>query len=227
MRFAFQWGGDTMVRQIRIPVDPEIINGVSKIAWGFLFVLLDFNLNYGGGVRIDIIPDVVGYLLFLSAFSKLARFARPKKYLTPAVVGLAVFSVLDCFVLWGETMLGPVLTILIGIVSVYAEYETLGVAEAIAAEYRLEKQEKSIHATRMFCLWLSIAFYAIWLLSGGVEVTFEDLLGLLLLVLIIVLLVRIMSELFGLRNALLHCQTTEDVVSFAGGISEPEEGDFR
>jgi len=215
-----------MENQGRFPVDPEYIDGVGKLAWGFLFVLFDFTL-YSGNMKIDILPDVIGYLLFLAAFAKLARFLQDKKYLKPAAVGMAVFSVLDSFVLWNYTMLGPMLTILIGLVSIYVGYETLGVAEAVAAEYGQESREKSIHNARMVFLWLSVGFYAIWLLSGEEQVTLDDLLGLVLLVLTFVMLVRVVTELFGLRNALLRCQKDEDVVSFAGGISEPGEGDFR
>ena len=216
-----------MENQRGIPVDPEIIEGISKLAWGFLFILFDFNLNFSSDIRIDIMPDIIGYLLFWAAFAKLARFVQGKKYLPPAVIGLAVFSVLDYFVQWGDTMLGPVLTIFIGLVTIYAGYETLGVAEAVAAEYKLEKQKKSIHDTRMLYLWLSVAFYAIWLLSGEAEITFDEIVGLLIFVVVVVLLVMVVSDLFGLRNALLRCQRDEDVVSFAGGISEPGEGDFR
>ena len=216
-----------MENQRGIPVDPEIIEGISKLAWGFLFILFDFNLNFSSDIRIDIMPDIIGYLLFWAAFAKLARFVQGKKYLPPAVIGLAVFSVLDYFVQWGDTMLGPVLIIFIGLVTIYVGYETLGVAEAVAAEYKLEKQKKSIHDTRMLYLWLSVAFYAIWLLSGEAEITFDEIVGLLIFVVVVVLLVMVVSDLFGLRNALLHCQRDEDVVSFAGGISEPGEGDFR
>ncbi|MBQ2030606.1 MAG: hypothetical protein II483_00155 [Lachnospiraceae bacterium] len=216
-----------MENQRGIPVDPEIIEGISKLAWGFLFILFDFNLNFSSDIRIDIMPDIIGYLLFWAAFAKLARFVQGKKYLPPAVIGLAVFSVLDYFVQWGDTMLGPVLIIFIGLVTIYVGYETLGVAEAVAAEYKLEKQKKSIHDTRMLYLWLSAAFYAIWLLSGEAEITFDEIVGLLIFVVVVVLLVMVVSDLFGLRNALLHCQRDEDVVSFAGGISEPGEGDFR
>lgn len=67
------------------------------IFWGFLLVFLDFNLSFGG-ISVDILPDVLGYLLIFFGAGEMAeeseRFARMR----PAAAVLAVLSLIAPFV---------------------------------------------------------------------------------------------------------------------------------
>lgn len=54
-------------------------NGFQWLFWGFLFVMLSFSIN-----NFDILPDIVGYILFAVGFSKLSNessfFLKAAKY---------------------------------------------------------------------------------------------------------------------------------------------------
>lgn len=66
-------------------------SGLNKLYWGFLFIMLGFRIQ-----GFDILPDIVGYILFASAFSDLAseniNFSIAAKYNIPMII-LSVFSI--------------------------------------------------------------------------------------------------------------------------------------
>lgn len=47
-----------------------IKGGFDKLFWGFLFVMVDFRLQ-----GIDILPDIIGYILFAIGFNRLAEYS--------------------------------------------------------------------------------------------------------------------------------------------------------
>ncbi len=65
-------------------------NGFGKLYWGFLFIMISFRIQ-----GFDILPDIVGYLLFASGFSSLASrsayFGTAAKYNIFMAI-LSVFS---------------------------------------------------------------------------------------------------------------------------------------
>ncbi|WP_404346744.1 hypothetical protein LG311_13645 [Sutcliffiella horikoshii] len=56
--------------------------GITKILWGFLFVLIDINIDY-----VDIIPDFVGYAMIAYGLMQL-DFERERSW----AVGIAIIS---------------------------------------------------------------------------------------------------------------------------------------
>ena len=72
----------------------------NKLFWGFLLIMLSFRIQ-----GFDIFPDIVGYLLFASAFNDLASssnfFSIASKYNIPMIV-LSIFSIYQRPVQSGE-----------------------------------------------------------------------------------------------------------------------------
>jgi hypothetical protein len=68
-------------------------SGFNKLFWGFLFIMLGFKIQ-----GFDILPNIVGYLLFASAFSNLdssiTYFSTAAKYNIPMIV-LSLFSIYE------------------------------------------------------------------------------------------------------------------------------------
>jgi hypothetical protein len=68
-------------------------NGFRKFYWGFFFILIDFRIN-----GFDILPDIIGYILFAVGFSILARnsiyFVTAGKYNIPMII-LSIFSIYE------------------------------------------------------------------------------------------------------------------------------------
>lgn len=85
-----------------------------KFSWGFLFILFSFRLQ-----GIDIMPDVIGYILFAIGFHRLAEqseyFARVK-ILNVIMIFLSIFSIYEQPAQGGGIHINP-LGIVIGLVS--------------------------------------------------------------------------------------------------------------
>lgn len=68
-------------------------DGLNKIFWGLLFAMLDFRIQ-----GFDILPDIVGYILFAVGFSVLAAgseyFSKAGKFNIPLMI-LSVFSLYE------------------------------------------------------------------------------------------------------------------------------------
>lgn len=68
-------------------------DGLNKVFWGFLFTVLDFRIQ-----GFDILPDIIGYILFALGFSALAAgseyFSKAGKFNIPLLI-LSIFSVYE------------------------------------------------------------------------------------------------------------------------------------
>ena len=80
--------------------------GLSLIAFGFLFTLMNINLTFNG-FKINIMPDFVGWLLFFLAFGSLGVFAEGLKWLRWVALVLMVISA----AFWALEILKPELVI--------------------------------------------------------------------------------------------------------------------
>jgi hypothetical protein len=80
-------------------------SGLNKLYWGFLFIMISFKIQ-----GFDILPDIVGYLLFASGFSNLASsssyFSIAARYNIPMII-LSFFSIYQSPVQGGGVQLGP------------------------------------------------------------------------------------------------------------------------
>lgn len=70
-----------------------IQNGFSKLYWGFFFTMIDFKIS-----GFDILPDIVGYVLFAMGFSILEQystyFSKAKYFNIPLLI-LSIFSIYE------------------------------------------------------------------------------------------------------------------------------------
>lgn len=69
-------------------------NGLSKVAWAYIFLLLDITLNIGP-CTLDLLPNWVGYLLLLSAIPLLASELRDLPLLRPFCMVLAAAEAVE------------------------------------------------------------------------------------------------------------------------------------
>lgn len=80
--------------------------GLSKVAWSYIFLLLDINFNIGP-CTLDLLPNWVGYLLLLSAIPLLEPELRDLPLLRPFCRVLAVAEGIEwaAVLLTGEAFL--------------------------------------------------------------------------------------------------------------------------
>lgn len=86
--------------------------GLSKVAWSYIFLLLDITLNIGP-CTLDLLPNWVGYLLLLSAIPLLASELRDLLLLRPFCQVLAAAEGIEwtAALLTGQTFLRQFLPI--------------------------------------------------------------------------------------------------------------------
>ena len=66
---------------------------LSKFYWGFLFIMVDFRLN-----GIDLLPDIVGFILFAVGFGLLAAesdYFNQARKLNMVMIILSIFSIYE------------------------------------------------------------------------------------------------------------------------------------
>ena len=100
---------------------------------GFLFILLDFNLNLGSS-SIELIPDFIGYIYVLKGLMELSEHSEWFTRLKPFANGMAIFSgiifVMD--LLGISVAMGTIVTMPLAIVStIISLYITYGIVMGI------------------------------------------------------------------------------------------------
>ncbi len=113
-----------------------IYQGLSHAAWGYFF--LDFDLNLG---TVSVIPRFVGFLLLLSAISKLSGHRRDLALLRPLCILLSAWNGADWLLSWfGGDMGGKVLflDLLIAAAGLYFHFQFLTDMAALAETYQGE-----------------------------------------------------------------------------------------
>ncbi|MBQ2324400.1 MAG: hypothetical protein II379_07425, partial [Oscillospiraceae bacterium] len=65
--------------------------GLSFVAFGFLFTLVNLNLKFNG-TEVNVIPDFIGWALLFRAYDMLGSYMEGKKYLKWAFLILLILS---------------------------------------------------------------------------------------------------------------------------------------
>ncbi len=118
----------------------NIKKGLSYVAFGFLFALVDFNLTLNG-TSINITPDFIGWILFFLAFDKLGTYVEGKKFLKPLSLILIILTAAQ----WVLDIAKPELNVSIlstaaGILAVIYYFILFGCLEKLARDYGSEKE---------------------------------------------------------------------------------------
>ena len=80
----------------------SIKKGILYTALGFLFTLVNINLNFGS-LTVNVMPDFIGWILILMALGKLGDYVESKSYLKYLAIGLIVINA----VTWGLSIVMP------------------------------------------------------------------------------------------------------------------------
>lgn len=114
----------------------QIYRGLSKVAWGYVF--LTFNLNLGS---LNVLPNWAGYLFFLAAIGLLGESLRDLPLLKPFCVLLAVVDIVDwlAVLMTGESLTGRIFLVylLLVCISIYFQFQLITDLALLAEEYGL------------------------------------------------------------------------------------------
>ena len=111
-----------------------VYSGLSYAAWGYFFLNFDFKLG-----TVTILPNFVGFLLFLSAISLLSRERRELTLLRPLCALLAVWNIIGWPLSWyGVELSGRFLflDLLVAAAELYFHFQFLTDMAALAEQYQ-------------------------------------------------------------------------------------------
>lgn len=114
----------------------QIYRGLSKVAWGYVF--LTFNLNLG---TLNVLPNWAGYLFFLAAIGLLGEALRDLPLLKPFCILLAAVDVVDwlAILVTGESLTQRffLVYLLLVCLSIYFQFQLITDLALLAEEYGL------------------------------------------------------------------------------------------
>lgn len=176
--------------------------GLTCVAFGFLFVSVDFKLNLSGGV-LNLLPAFVGWILFALAYSKLGKYTAYKPHLRWIPIVLAVYETIDwLLVLQNMTLTLPLVGYAIPILEIVYLFQLFGCLEWVAGAYAA-RLESRIHRLKILYISLLIAAFATLFLAltASASGLFANLTPLISLA-IVVVIILICVTLFQLRKAI-------------------------
>ena len=142
----------------------DVKKGLSYVAFGFLFTLVNINLSFNG-TTVNIMPDFVGWILLFLAFDQLGSYMEEKSYLKwislIMIILTAVRWVLDVFM---TEINIDILSTVSAIISAVYMFMLFGVLEKIARDYGSQR-ESTLHMVKILNLALYIAFALLGLLT--------------------------------------------------------------
>ena len=112
----------------------KLYQGTTHAAWGYLFLYLDIHLG-----TINLLPNFVGYLLFLSAIQLLQEERRDLALLRPLGMLIAAWYGAEwVFTLWGGSLDEwiPVVPLLVRLADLYFHFQLFTDFAALARTYK-------------------------------------------------------------------------------------------
>lgn len=178
----------------------RLYDGISKVAWGYFFLYFDINLG-----TVSVLPNFVGFLLFLKAIDLLKDDQRELGLLKTLGIILTVWNFIEWVGSWVSYSFGNwyFINIIIGLVNLYFHFQLITNLASIAKEYQQEgcEQDKKLLKYRtmqtiMLTVFLAISNFIPFFEEIGTYISFG------LAIIYIVVCICIMKALFDLRKCL-------------------------
>ena len=133
--------------------------GLSFVAFGFFFTLINLNLTLSGA-KLNVTPDFIGWILFFLAFDHLGAYVKDKVYLKWLSLLLIVMTAAE----WGMEIVKPELSTgalktFITVISGVYMFLLFGSLERIAADFR-SPRESTIRILKILNIILYLGFVA-------------------------------------------------------------------
>ncbi len=146
----------------------DLKKSLKYIAFGFLFTLLNINLT-AGTLKINVMPDFIGWILFFIAFDGLGDYGKGKEYLKWIALGLLIATA----VLWVFSIARPSLDLnivdtVVTVVSAVFMFVLFGILEKIAGDIG-SKRASILRMLKYFNLVLYVLFIVTASLAGYVS----------------------------------------------------------
>ena len=146
----------------------DLKKGLTLIARGYLFILLDFSFDLADlKVSIDILPDFAGWILIFIAVDCLGKYISNNSFVKWTAIAMIVLTILECFVWPDDESAGiNVLYVLIDVLSTVCLYSILDAVEKITRDYK-SPRESTIRKLKGF-LFVRLIINTVCSAYGGV-----------------------------------------------------------
>ena len=181
--------------------DREVLyRGLSHAAWGYFFLHFDFNLG-----TVSVFPRFAGFLLLLSAISKLSGERRDLALLRPLAILLAAWHGVDWLLSWGGMDVdGHILflDLLMTAANLYFHFQFLTDMAALAGQYQPagDDLDRRLRRRRTAYVVLATAIALILDLPAGLLGDWQHWAAMGMAVGACIMAVFVMTGLFGLRR---------------------------
>ncbi len=179
----------------------NLIKAVGLLAWGMVFQLFHITIN-----EFDLLPDFVGFILYLVAYSKIPFYTQKHKALVPLAAILLAKELIVGYLYMAENLGSffedfPMLSIAITVLSIIYMFVMFRLLEEIARDYYFETRANAIHTGMMiYVIGLCVAQALVFFLGdwgmGSI--------GVLLSICVIVAGIYVLVQTFGLKNDLIR-----------------------
>ena len=123
----------------------DLCHAIKSIVWGYLLLHLGFNLG-----ALDLLPDWLGYLLFLSVIPVLAMEDESTRLLRPFGILLALWEGLRWVaaligISLEEYTVGIIVALIVVVISLYFHFQLLTNLANIAEKYNCPEQRRILN----------------------------------------------------------------------------------
>ena len=120
----------------------DLKKGLTYIARGYLFVLLDFSLDLTDiRVSIDILPDFIGWFFIFIAIDCLGEYITDRSFTKWTAIAMVILTILEIFIWPEDESAGiTILYVLIDVISTACLYTILGAVEKIARDFESPRE---------------------------------------------------------------------------------------
>lgn len=179
----------------------KLRKGLSLVAFGFLFTLVNINLNFSESASLNIFPDFLGWLFFLLAYPCLLPYTERQPLIRWLPLFMLVYTAID----WYANLAGTPLDVgILGIIPAALElaflYLLFGCLIRVAEDHAPSLSPR-LRSLRTLNLALAAGIYALTLLTYATQI--GELLLLIGLCGLVALIVAIYTcfTLFKLRSS--------------------------
>lgn len=193
------------------PENRDIDSGLSNAAWGYFFLHFDFNLG-----PVSIFPRFVGWLLLLSACTKLSRQRRDLALLRPLAILLAMWNALGWLLSWGGGVVDGhslFLDLLVAVSGLYFHFQFLTDMAALAARYQPEGAglDGQLCNRRTVYMVMTTMFALLGNLLAALPEPGGELLAIGMMLVALIAAFLVMTALFRLRRYFREEETEQSV----------------
>lgn len=180
----------------------KLYDGISRVAWGYFFIYLDIKIG-----SVSLLPDFVGYLLFLSAINYLKDEERELSLLYTLGIILTVWHGIAWLASWVSFNFDggawQFIYIIINLVNLYFHFQLLTNLASIAAKYQPEGCEQDAKLLRYRTLQ-TVMLTAITIITHLHSWLSEmwTYISVVMLIVYLIVCICLMKALFDLRKCL-------------------------